>query len=145
MPYVVTPNYLQRRNDRKMSILPPIKIGHLYGLADDEDNIQVKGIWESIGKFSDGVAFAKNVDGLYGMIDHFGNLVLKYQWMQIDEFHKGVARVKSPYGLWGFVGKSGAIVTLHVNGKRPLSSQMVWLMLLLMRKVDTSKRMVNWQ
>ena len=39
MPYVVTPNYLQRRNDRKMSILPPIKIGHLYGLADDEDKV----------------------------------------------------------------------------------------------------------
>lgn len=111
LPYVVTPNYLQRRNDRKMSILHPIRIGHLYGLADDEDNIHVKGTWKSIGEFYDGVAFAKNVDGHYGMIDHFGNIVLPYQWMQIDEYHDGVARVKSLDGLWGFVDKSGVVVT----------------------------------
>lgn len=89
------------------TLLHPIKIGQLYGLADDEDNIIIKGTWLNISEFNDGVAFARCRDNRYCLIDHYGKQLFQDRWLNVKDFKNGVARVLDESGLWGYITSSG--------------------------------------
>jgi len=91
----------------KQPKLHPVKIGKLYGLADEEENIHVKGTWLKIVPFDkdneEGLAFAEYPGGNWGVIDNQGNVVLPYQWKSVDRFCEGMARVQTHNGHWNYI------------------------------------------
>lgn len=91
--------------------LHPVKIDNLYGLADEDQNVVVKGAWLSIGQFHDGLAFAQSIDGKYGIINNFGQVVVPYQWTHIDDYYEGIAKVQGENNKYGFVNRRGEIIS----------------------------------
>lgn len=95
--------------------LHPIKIGALYGLADDEENIHVKGTWVQIVPFDkdaeEGLAFAQYPGGNWGVIDNQGKVVLHYQWKYVDIFCEGIARVQTHNDRWHYIDMSARLIS----------------------------------
>jgi len=94
-----------------LAVLHPVKINDLYGLADDDQDVIVKGTWLSIGQFHNSIAFAQSVGGRYGMINHFGEVVIPYQWIHVEDFYEGIAKVQDENKKYGFVNSKGGIIS----------------------------------
>ena len=104
-------NNLKTWLNMDLPLLHPVKINDLYGLADDEQNVVIKGTWLSVGRFNEGIAFAQSIDGKHGLINHFGQVVIPYQWIHVDDFYDGIARVQAADKKYGFVNNRGEIIT----------------------------------
>lgn len=80
-------------------------------MADDEDNIIVKGTRLKINEFKKGVAFARCKDMRYCLINHYGKQVIQDRWLDVKDFNNGVARVQDERGLWGYITLSGQFIS----------------------------------
>lgn len=107
-------NWLGTRHT-KQTKLHPIRIGKLYGLADEDDNIHTKGTWIKIVPFNkndeEGLAFAEHPNGNWGVIDNQGKVVIPYQWKIVDEFCEGFARVQTLNGSWNYIDMSARLIS----------------------------------
>lgn len=116
-PNTAMPKLLKAVKNKKEEIqkelqrLHPVKIDNFYGLADEDQNVVVKGTWLSIGQFQNSIAFAQSIDGKYGLINHFGQVVVPYQWTRIDDFYEGIAKVQGGNKKYGFVNFKGETIS----------------------------------
>lgn len=80
-----------------------------FGFIDTGGKVAVKAQYESVGYFSDGLAWAKQ--GALGFIDRKGEWVIKPRFTAGKEFDKtsGLARVREGES-WGYVNKSGEMM-----------------------------------
>lgn len=81
-----------------------------FGFLGTDGKIAIKALYESVGYFSDGLAWAKDGD-LLGYINTKGEWVIKPQFTGGKEFDKtsGLARVKNG-DKWAYVNKSGQLM-----------------------------------
>ncbi len=81
-----------------------------FGFIGTDGKIAVKALYESVGYFSDGLAWAKDGE-LLGYINNKGEWIIKPQFTSGKEFDKtsGMARVKNGE-KWCYVNKSGEMM-----------------------------------
>jgi hypothetical protein len=83
-----------------------------YGVMDKTGKTVIPAKFESIGKFSMGLAPAK-MGGLFGYIDTKGEWVIKPKYKLAEAFSNGLAAVAlGPYldEKWGFINTAGKVV-----------------------------------
>jgi hypothetical protein len=81
-----------------------------FGFVGTDGKIAIKALYESVGYFSDGLAWAKDGD-LLGYINNKGEWIIKPQFTAGKEFDKtsGMARVKNG-DKWCYVNKAGEMM-----------------------------------
>lgn len=95
--------------------LTPFKSkGKLFGFIGTDGKIAIPAQFESVGYFTNGLAWAKTVDGQLGYINTRGEWIIKPQFAVGKDFDNisGLARIKQA-DKWAYVNKSGEII--HIN------------------------------
>jgi len=99
-----------------------------YGLIDTLGKMNVRTLYEDIGKFSENRLSVKRA-GLWGFVNKHGVEIIPCAYKDVKPFQEGYAAVKLD-GKWGFIDKSGdmilpaqyARVGFHGNGLIPVSN-----------------------
>ena len=93
----------------KLTITIPFNATYKYGLCDINRKIIVEPEWDSMSRFSEGMAFIRNTQGKYGYINANGTVVIKPQYDDAGSFSDGVAIVWKG-NTWYIIDKTGKIV-----------------------------------
>ncbi len=85
------------------------------GFIDSNGKVSIPAQFESVGYFSNGLAWAKTQTGTLGYINPKGEWVIQPQFEAGKNFDAstGLARIKTTTGNWAYVNKTGEIS--HVN------------------------------
>lgn len=85
------------------------EVGGKWGFFDRNSNEIIKPIYDSLGTYSEGLAFFKN-SGKCGFIDEHGDVVIKSIFLDVSSFSGGLASVSLDGENYGFINKSGEFV-----------------------------------
>lgn len=93
---------------------PYKSISKLFGFIGKDGKIAIQAQFESVGYFTNGLAWAKTAGGMLGYINTKGEWIIKPQFSAGREFDKesGLAKVKLG-DKWAYVNKAGEIVNIN--------------------------------
>ena len=88
-----------------------------FGFIGVDGKVAIKAQFQSVGYFSNGLAWAKSADGMLGYINTKGEWVIKPQFTGGKEFSSnGFARIKQG-AEWAYVNKAGVVTTIKISEK----------------------------
>lgn len=85
------------------------ELGGKWGLFDRNGKEIIKPIYDSLGTFSEGLAYIR-LDGKMGYIDESGNVAIKAKFSQVSSFFEGLAWATLDGENYGFINKSGEFI-----------------------------------
>lgn len=91
----------------KLKLLP-YKNEEYFGYMDYSGNIIIPAVYEQLGFFKEGLAFAVK-DGLYGYIDKGNRIIVPFQFEAGSDFENGRAIVEKK-GKAGMIDRSGNVI-----------------------------------
>ena len=92
--------------------LAEVRVRKKWGYINKKGKMVIKPQFRYAGKFYEGLAQAKTMDGKYGFIDKTGKFVIKPQFSSANDFSEGLAPVGIPLkeitkGKYGYIDKTG--------------------------------------